>query len=110
MSQQPSREEELFNAALELASKAERAALVERECAGDAVLRANVEALLRASGVGVARIFCSQTAERQQRPDGPFPSRIPGLDFPARRGFSILQPFAKRALGQPESSAAFSAV
>ena len=51
MSQQPSREEELFNAALGLASEAERAALLERECADDAVLRANVEALLRASGV-----------------------------------------------------------
>jgi serine/threonine protein kinase/WD40 repeat protein len=50
MNQQPSREEDLFNAALDLASAAERAALLERECAGDAVLRANVEALLRASG------------------------------------------------------------
>ncbi len=50
MSTTPSREEELFNAAIEIASPSARAALLDRECAGDAALRANVEALLRASG------------------------------------------------------------
>ncbi|MBI3879085.1 MAG: protein kinase [Verrucomicrobia bacterium] len=49
MNQKPSREETLFNAAAALPIPAERAAFLDRECAGDAALRAVVEALLRAS-------------------------------------------------------------
>jgi hypothetical protein len=42
--------EALFDAALELPDPAGRAALLERECAGDAALRARVERLLSAHG------------------------------------------------------------
>jgi hypothetical protein len=42
------REKSLFLAALDLADRAERAAYLHRECGDDAVLRARVEALLRA--------------------------------------------------------------
>src|SRR5882724_4528229 len=41
--------EELFAAALELTSPAERAALLDRECAGNLALRAEVESLLAAN-------------------------------------------------------------
>src|SRR5256712_13734620 len=41
--------EELFAAALELTSPAERAALLDRECAGNPALRAEVESLLAAN-------------------------------------------------------------
>ena len=49
MAQEPSRGETICNAALKLASPAGRAAFLDRECAGDAALRAKVEALLRAN-------------------------------------------------------------
>ncbi|MBI3881640.1 MAG: protein kinase, partial [Verrucomicrobia bacterium] len=49
MSHPTSREEAVFNAALELPTPAGRAALLDRECGGDAALRAAVESLLRAS-------------------------------------------------------------
>ena len=53
MSQQTSRTESLFAAAAEMAPAAERAAFLDRECAGDAALREAVEALLRGrNGVG----------------------------------------------------------
>src|SRR5215469_12558014 len=43
------RAKSLFLAASDLADPAERAAYLDRECAGDAELRARVEALLRAN-------------------------------------------------------------
>src|SRR5690242_16349111 len=43
------RAKSLFLAASDLADAAERAAFLERECSGDANLRARVEALLRAN-------------------------------------------------------------
>jgi hypothetical protein len=43
------RAKSLFLAASDLADSAERAAYLERECGGDAELRARVEALLRAN-------------------------------------------------------------
>src|SRR6266404_3381822 len=43
------RAKSLFLAASELADPAERAAYLDRECGGDAQLRARVEALLRAN-------------------------------------------------------------
>src|SRR3954452_1631299 len=43
------RSKSLFLAASDLADPAERAAYLERECGGDAELRARVEALLRAN-------------------------------------------------------------
>jgi serine/threonine protein kinase len=46
------RAKSLFLAASDLADPAERAAFLERECGGDATLRARVEALLRAEGPG----------------------------------------------------------
>ena len=45
----------LFLNASELADPAERAAYLERECGGDAELRARVEALLAADGGGGTR-------------------------------------------------------
>ena len=48
MSANHEREKRVFDAAVQLAAPAERAALLERECAGDTGLRAAVEALLRA--------------------------------------------------------------
>src|SRR5262245_48510100 len=45
---QPNRAEQIFAAALTVADAAERAALVQRECAGDDMLRAEVESLLAA--------------------------------------------------------------
>src|SRR5438876_9123040 len=44
----PKSPEELFAAALELTNPTERAALLDRECAGNATLRAEVESLLAA--------------------------------------------------------------
>ncbi len=44
-----SREETIFKAALAASSEDERVALLDRECAGDAALRASVESLLQAS-------------------------------------------------------------
>src|SRR5262245_17113909 len=44
----PVRAKSLFLAAADLADPAERAAFLDRECAGDAALRERVEALLRA--------------------------------------------------------------
>ena len=44
----PTRDEEIFESALPLRG-AERTAYLDRECAGDAALRANLEGLLRAS-------------------------------------------------------------
>jgi hypothetical protein len=47
----PERKEvEVFNAALELSTRAERAAYLDRACAGDEPLRRKVEALLQACG------------------------------------------------------------
>src|SRR5262249_14549085 len=46
MTEMPDRAESLFTAAVALASPAERAAFLDRECAGDAALRDRVEALL----------------------------------------------------------------
>src|SRR5262245_65613278 len=43
---QPNRAEQILAAALTLSDTAERAALVQRECAGDDALRAEVESLL----------------------------------------------------------------
>ncbi len=57
------RAQQIFLAALEAASPAERAAVLDRECAGDMVLRSRVETLLRA----------------HDEPDGP-------LDRPAAEG------------------------
>src|SRR6266508_2172480 len=45
----PKSAEELFAAASELTSPAERAALLDRECAGNTALRAEVESLLAAN-------------------------------------------------------------
>jgi hypothetical protein len=45
------RAKSLFLAASDLADPAERAAYLDRECGGDAELRARVEALLRANDV-----------------------------------------------------------
>src|SRR5438094_9342112 len=45
----PKSSEELFAAALELTSSADRAALLDRECAGNPALRAEVESLLAAN-------------------------------------------------------------
>ena len=45
------RAKSLFLAASDLADPAERAAFLDRECAGDAELRARVEALLRVSRI-----------------------------------------------------------
>ena len=42
------REESIFAGALELDSSAERAAFLDKACAGDADLRIRIEALLRA--------------------------------------------------------------
>ncbi len=50
MPEPDNREREIFSAALELATAAERAAFLDRACGGDAALRASVEALLQASG------------------------------------------------------------
>ncbi len=47
MNNHPSREETLFSAAAEMATPEMRAAFLDRECAGDAPLRARVEALLK---------------------------------------------------------------
>src|SRR5665213_981351 len=49
MAVNPARAKTLFLAASELADAAQRAAYLDRECAGDADLRARVEALLRAN-------------------------------------------------------------
>src|SRR4051812_27198354 len=46
------RAKSLFLAASDLADPAERAAYLDRECGGDAELRARVEALLRANDAG----------------------------------------------------------
>jgi hypothetical protein len=46
----PARAKSLFLAASDLADSAERAVLLDRECGGDAELRARVEALLGANG------------------------------------------------------------
>src|SRR5262245_26874989 len=48
MAVDPARAKSLFLAAADLADPAERAAYLDRECGGDAELRARVEALLRA--------------------------------------------------------------
>ena len=49
MNSQPSREETIFSAAAEMATPAKRAAFLDRECAGDAALRARIEVLLKAA-------------------------------------------------------------
>src|SRR5215472_2468793 len=49
MAVDPARAKSLFLAASDLADPAERAAFLDRECGGDADLRARVEALLRAN-------------------------------------------------------------
>jgi hypothetical protein len=49
MNDRPSREETIFNAALELPSPKERAAYLREACGGDESLRQRVEALLQAS-------------------------------------------------------------
>jgi Protein kinase domain len=65
----PMTEETLFAAALEKNTPAERAAFLDKACAGDAVLRARVEALLRShTGAG---IFLGAPAV--QRPADPLP-------------------------------------
>ena len=61
MNPNSSRERALFNAAVELSSVAKRAALLDRECGGDAALRAAVEALLRADA-GVTERFLAAPA------------------------------------------------
>lgn len=48
MNQRSQREEELFTAALELGSDAERNLFLDKACGGDAELRASVESLLEA--------------------------------------------------------------
>ena len=48
MAESPDRTESLFADALGLAGAAERAAYLDRACAGEAALRGHVEALLRA--------------------------------------------------------------
>jgi hypothetical protein len=82
MSQPPSREEAIFNAAFEL-PPAERAALLERECGGDAALRANVETLLRASDEAGGSFL-----------DSPKPEGIPGatIALPPAPGATIALP------------------
>lgn len=82
MSQPLSREEAIFNAAFELPPD-QRAALLDRECAGDAALRAGVEALLRASDAAGASFL-----------DAPQPVGVPGatIALPPLPGGTIALP------------------
>ena len=57
MNPNPDREKALFDAALLLASPAERTVFLDRECAGDAALRAGVEALLKAHAEAQTRFL-----------------------------------------------------
>lgn len=57
MSANPEREKRVFDAAVQLSSPADRAALLERECAGDSDLRGAVEALLRSDADATVRFL-----------------------------------------------------
>jgi serine/threonine protein kinase len=57
MSANPEREKQVFDAAVQLAAPADRAALLDRECGSDTALRAAVEALLRSNAEATVKFL-----------------------------------------------------
>src|SRR6266850_3587142 len=98
MSESQQREVEIFSAALRLASPTERAAYIERSCAGDESLRKRIEALLDAVGVEGVHESGTQSSGRR-RSDGPTTSGpegtvvMPAIEKPGDRigRYKILQ-------------------
>jgi hypothetical protein len=82
------RAKSLFLAASDLADPAARAAYVDRECAGDAELRARVEALLQAND---AAPFPSVTTEEDKGTHDPhqLPATLEAVDPSASLGTMI---------------------
>lgn len=87
MTPSSSREEVIFGAAAALASPEERAALLDRECGGDALMRARIESLLQALDQA-GRSFLGM------------PINLTGSDlpFPGRPGEAIIAGAAKVTL------------
>ena len=77
MNSSPSREEAIFQAAAALASPEERAALLDRECAGDPAMRARIESLLQALDQA-GDSFLGAPIELTDGADLPFPKSLGG--------------------------------
>src|SRR5215471_16493544 len=75
MAVEAARAKSLFLAASDLAEPAQRAAYLDRECGGDAELRARVEALLRANDASPLPPAGAEDATGAQVPD-----RLPGTE------------------------------
>ena len=67
MAVDPARVKSLFLAASDLADPADCAAFLERECGGDAELRARVEALLRANDAAPLQVGSGATVDSAPR-------------------------------------------
>src|SRR4051794_31540169 len=87
-------DEEIFHQALARTDPEERAAYLERACAGDPALRASVEALLRA-GEGASGFLA-----------GPAPGLGPTAGAPAREGpcavigpYKLIEPIGEGGMG-----------
>jgi serine/threonine protein kinase len=101
MNEPQGKEIEIFSAALRLSSGAERAAYIERSCAGDESLRKNVEALLDAVGVDYAE------DGSRRRSDGPTSGGpegtvvMPAIEKPGDRigRYKILQQIGEGGCG-----------
>jgi eukaryotic-like serine/threonine-protein kinase len=78
MSDSSHREREIFNAALDRSTSAERAAYLEGACAADHELRGRIEALLRASEEA-GGFFANEPADPSAAP----PIHAPGHEGPA---------------------------
>src|SRR4051812_22978149 len=100
MSLDPRRVQAVFSAALEAPDAAARAAVLDRECAGDAELRREVEALLRAHADPASVLerppatAASPTEASTQQPGGAAADED-GTPLPPPISLTFLQPSTK---------------
>src|SRR3954463_16570937 len=98
----PKRAKSLFLAASDLAAPAERAAYLDRECGGEADLRARVEALLAADaapapGTGSADDAAQDPGAGWARPRAPAASDAPGLILAGK--YKLLERIGEGGMG-----------
>ena len=99
MANQPSREEQIFIAALQLATREERTAYLKDTCASDAELRQRVEALLQAHEQARASLDPDVTVKSAPSPD--LPAAEPITEKPGDRigRYKLLQVIGEGSFG-----------
>jgi tetratricopeptide (TPR) repeat protein len=99
MANQPSREEQIFIAALQLATREERAAYLKDACASDAALRQRVEALLQAHERARASIDPDVTVKSPPSPDVPLVEPITEKPGDRIGRYKLLQEIGEGSFG-----------